>query len=237
MAAARDGTMQAMRRTILILALSLVAVPLAYLLAALALGLVPVNRGFRDAPNGVVIYVRTNGVHAEFVLPARGAYDWTREFPPRSIVDATRVPSLAGFDWIAFGWGDRAFYLHTPRWRDLRPGIAFNALAGLGPAAMHVEYLARPHDYRSVRVDIDEAQYRRLVDYVRAGFARDAQAGVVRIDHPGYFATDAFFEGTGHYSPWFTSNEWVRRGLAQAGIRTAAWSPFDVALFWHLPAR
>ncbi len=226
-----------MRRFIGALALALIAVPLVYLLAALALGLVAVNRGFRDSPDGVVIYVRTNGVHAEFVLPARGAYDWTREFPLLTVVDYKRLPSLAGFDWIAFGWGDRAFYLQTPRWSDLRPGIAFNALAGLGPAAMHVEYLARPYDYRSVRVDIDEAQYRRLVDYVRAGFARDAQGRAVRIDHPGYFATDAFFEGTGHYSPWFTSNEWVRRGLAQAGIRTAAWSPFDVALFWHLPAR
>jgi hypothetical protein len=30
-----------------------------------------------------------------------------------------------------------------------------------------------------------------------------------------------------------TSNEWVRRGLAQAGVRTARWAPFDRALFWH----
>ncbi len=163
-------------------------------------------------------------------------YDWMREFPPAPLVDGGRQPSLAGFDWIAFGWGDRAFYLQTPRWRDLRPGVALNALLGRGPAAMHVEYVRDPDVYRAARVVVSAAQYRQLVDYVRAGFARDGAGRAIRIDHPGYFATDAFFEGTGHYSPWLTSNEWVRRGLAQAGIRTAAWSPSDVAIFWHLAA-
>ena len=228
-----------MRRTFRILALLAIGAPLLYLLAAVVAGLIPVNREFappgRD--DGIAIYVRTNGVHAELVLPARGAHDWTHEFPLLAIVDDTRLPSLLGLNWIAFGWGDRAFYLETPRWRDLRPGTALNALAGRGPAAMHVEYLVRPQDDRAVRVELDEAQYHRLVAYVRAGFARDAQDRAIRIDHPGYFATDAFFEGTGHYTLWLTSNEWVRRGLADAGVRTALWSPFDVGLFWHLRGR
>jgi uncharacterized protein (TIGR02117 family) len=213
--------------------------PCVYGLLALVLGLVSVNRDFapaREDKGGVAIYIRTNGVHAEFVLPARaaGGHDWTREFPPLAIVDVRRVPSLPALAWIAFGWGDRAFYLETPTWRDLRAKTALGALSGRGSGAMHIEYLARPEHYRALRVVIDEDQYARLVAHVRAGFVRDAQGGAVRIDHPGYFATDAFFEGTGRYSLRLTSNEWVRRGLADAGIRTALWSPFDVALFWHL---
>jgi uncharacterized protein (TIGR02117 family) len=211
----------------------LVAAPVAYLLLALALGLVPVNADFTPPSAGAVaIYVRTNGVHAELVLPARAPHDWTGELPPHTIVRDARA--ITPLEWLAFGWGDRAFYLQTPHWRDLRFVTAFNSLAGRGPAAMHVEYLARPQDYRAIRVDIDRAQYQRLVDYVRAGFARDARGMAARIDHPGYFATDAFFEGAGHYSPRLTSNEWVRRALAQAGIRTAVWAPFDVAIFWQL---
>lgn len=226
-----------MRRVLLTFAALLAGTPALYLLAAIVLGIVPVNRDHAPPDrkaDGVVMYVRTNGVHAEFVLPARGAHDWTREFPLLAIVDYEKLPSLLAFNWIAFGWGDRAFYLETPTWRDLRWTTAINALAGRGGAAMHVEYLVRPEDYRAVRLEIDERQYRELVAHVRAGFARDAQGRVIAIDHPGYFATDKFFEGTGHYAPWFTSNEWVRRGLAQAGIRTALWSPFDRALFWHL---
>jgi hypothetical protein len=30
-----------------------------------------------------------------------------------------------------------------------------------------------------------------------------------------------------------TSNEWVRRGLAKAGVRTARWAPFERALMWQ----
>lgn len=224
-----------MTRWVAATAALLAAAPLAYLLLALLLGLIPVNADFAPPAAGAIpIYVRTNGVHAELVLPARAPHDWTRELPPQVVARDARDLAPQHMEWLAFGWGDRAFYLETPTWRDLRLATAVTALAGRGPAAMHVEYLARPQDYRAVRVAIGAAQYQRLVDYLRAGFARDAHGGVLRIDHPGYFATDAFFEGTGHYSPWLTSNEWVRRALARAGVRTAAWAPFDVALFWQL---
>lgn len=217
------------------LATALLLPPLIYLVAALALGLAAVNPLFVSAPEergGVPVYLRTNGVHADLVLPARAPYNWTREFPPAAVVDLTRAPTAA-MNWIAFGWGDRAFYMNTPTWRELRPSIAWRALTGQGPAAMHVEYLARPQDYRGHMLWLTEDQYLDLVAYVKAGFARDAQGAPIKIDHPGYFATDAFFEGTGHYSMVLTSNEWVRRGLAQAGVRTARWAPFDRALLWH----
>jgi uncharacterized protein (TIGR02117 family) len=77
-------------------------------------------------------------------------------------------------------------------------------------------------------------QYARLVEILRAGFVRDTGGRPRRIDDPGYFDTDAFYEGTGRYTLWLTSNEWIRRVLAGAGVRTAAWAPFDAALFWHL---
>jgi uncharacterized protein (TIGR02117 family) len=224
-------------RRALVGAAALLVAPAAYALLALVLGLVPVNRDFRptqEATGGVAIYLRTNGVHAELVLPARGPENWTHEFPLLSVIDPARQRTVAGFDWIAFGWGDRQFYLETPHWRDLRARTAWRALSGQGSGAMHVEYVARPEAYRNVRIVIGEDQYRELVAYVRAGFARDAQGRPLRIDHPGYFGTDAFFEGTGSYSLRLTCNEWVRRGLARAGIRAATWAPFDVALFWQL---
>jgi uncharacterized protein (TIGR02117 family) len=226
-----------MRRWLLRLAAVLVGAPLAYLLLAIVLGLLPVNREYRSTPpeaGGITVYLRTNGVHAELVLPAAAPYDWRAELPPAEVVDAGRLASPPALEWIAFGWGDRDFFIRTRTWRDLRPGTAASALLGLGPAAMHVEYLARPQDYRAQRIELSPAQYARLVDGLRAGFARDADGRPRRIDDPGYFDTDAFYEGTGRYTLWLTSNEWIRRVLAGAGVRTAAWAPFDAALFWHL---
>jgi len=168
------------------------------------------------------------------VLPAAAPYDWRAELPPADVVDTARLAASPVMDWIAFGWGDRDFFIRTRTWRDLRPRTAASAVLGLGPAAMYVDYLARPQDYRVRRIDLAEAQYRRLVAALRAGFARDAAGRPLRIDDPGYFDTDAFYEGTGRYTAWLTCNEWIRRVLADAGVRTAAWAPFDAALFWQL---
>lgn len=226
-----------MGRWLLRAALALVAVPLSYLLLALVLGVWPVNRDFAPTPaqtGGVGIYLRTNGVHAELVFPAAAPFDWRPEFPVASVVDPARARAADTLRWIAFGWGDRDFYLHTPTWRELRAGTVVVALFGLGSGAMHVEYLAQPLAYRAQRIDLHPDQYRRLVAAVRAGFRRDAEGRPLRIDAPGYFGTDAFYEGTGRYTFWFTCNEWVRRTLARAGVRTAVWAPFDTALFWNL---
>jgi uncharacterized protein (TIGR02117 family) len=227
----------AMRRRLTILAAAVLLVPLVYVLAALLLGLLPVNRDFRPTPaeaGGVTVFLRTNGVHAELVLPAVAPYDWRAELPPSEVVDAARLARPPALEWIAFGWGDREFFIRTRTWRDLRPGTAASALLGLGPAAMHVEYLARPQDYRARRIDLSPAQYARLVDGLRAGFARDAGGRPRRIADPGYFDTDAFYEGNGRYSLVLTCNEWIRRVLAGAGVRTAAWAPFEPPLFRHL---
>lgn len=224
-----------MTRWLLRSAAALIAVPAAYLLLALLLGLLAVNRDFRPTSpeaGGVTVYLRSNGVHAELVLPAAAPYDWRQQLPPDEVVDFARLASPPALGWIAFGWGDREFFIRTRTWRDLRPATAVSALLGLGPAAMHVEYIARPHDYRVKRIDLNLVQYERLVDGLRAGFAGDGPPR--RIDDPGYFDTDAFYEGAGRYTAWLTCNEWIRRVLAGAGVRTSVWAPFDVALFWQL---
>jgi uncharacterized protein (TIGR02117 family) len=211
------------------------SVPVAYLLLALLLGLLPVNRDWVPTPpeaGGITVWLRTNGVHAELVLPAAAPHDWRAELPPAEVVDAARLARPPALEWIAFGWGDRAFFIQTRTWADLRAGTAVSALLGTGPAAMYVEYVARPQDYRGQRIDLSPAQYARLVAGLRGGFARDAAGRSARIDAPGYFDTDAFYEGTGRYSLVLTCNEWIRRVLADAGVRTAAWAPFEAALFW-----
>jgi len=203
-----------------------------YALAALVLGLVPRNPGFVEPADGVEIHVRTNGVHADLVLPTRwDGIDWSAEFPVR---DMSRL--VAPASWIAFGWGDRGFMLTTPTWADLRPGTAFIALSGLGQGAMHVEYLESPGAYDARRVRLSAEQYRRLTAFIRDSFVRDAGGAVRRIDAAGYFGTDAFYEAVPTYTFWFTCNEWTRRALAAAGVRTAWWAPFDIAVMHHLPA-
>lgn len=201
-----------------------------YVIAAIALGALAVNTSFAEPADGIPIYLRTNGVHAELILPTHTAdINWSTEYPPshmRSLAEPT--------EWIAFGWGDRGFFAHTPTWADLSPTTALLALSGVGPGAMHVEYIESPRSYKAREVKVSREQYARLVAHIRASFERDAAGRPKRAPLPGYFADDAFYEASYGYKLWFTCNDWVRKALTEAGVRAPIWSPFDTALFYQL---
>lgn len=200
-----------------------------YMIAAVALGALAVNRDFVETRDGIPVYIRTNGVHADLILPTRGGtIDWTEDFPV-SHMRAVAEP----MPWIAFGWGDKDFLTTTPTFADISAPTALSALTGLGQGAMHVEYIETPGAYNVRRVRVSQAEYERLATYIRDSFERDAK-GVQRIG-AGYFDNDAFYEARPRYTFWYTCNEWTRRALSGAGVRTPAWAPFDTAIFLQLP--
>src|SRR5947209_6043342 len=88
------------------------AVPAAYLLAALIGSLIPVNDRWVEPQHGTTIYIADNGVHADLIMPVRAqGLDWLREFPRRNFALLDGTPQ-----WIAFGSGERHVYLDTPSW-------------------------------------------------------------------------------------------------------------------------
>ena len=243
------------RRATLRIALGLALAPLscvlAYALAALCLGMIAVNRDFRPSADGITIYLRNNGIHTDFILPVNAAgIDWRAEFigahfaPPAKplahfplALEADMPPDRnPRATHIAFGWGDQGFYFDTPTWSDLSAGVALRALGGFGESAMHVEYLPAPAPGdRVTRVTLSSAQYLRLARYIRASFSDDAGGRAQPFVGHGYTMHDTFYAARGSFSLFTTCNEWVRRGLADAGVRTPVWAPFHHAIFAHLP--
>lgn len=203
-----------------------------YLVLAVVLGLWPVNRDFRSSPDGVDIYVASNGVHTDLILPRVVLdIDWRQRLP-----QAMLHAQPAAQAYLAFGWGERRFYLDTPTWQDLRATTALRALTGLNQTVLHVEAMAQPTSNASSRhLRISAAQYRDLVSYIVANLAVDEHGGAVAIAEAHYNDHDSFFEANGRYSLFMTCNEWARRGLTSAGIRGPLWSPFDWALLYQLP--
>ncbi|MFL5728111.1 MAG: DUF2459 domain-containing protein, partial [Cytophagaceae bacterium] len=105
----------------LALLLSLIAV---YFIAAVALTLIPVNTSFKPSEEGVKIFVQSNGVHTDLVVPVKNEVcNWAEKIDPEDFEMDSRP-----FSHIAFGWGDQGFYLHTPTWGDLTFSTAINAL-------------------------------------------------------------------------------------------------------------
>lgn len=196
-----------------------------YLVLAWLLGQVPVNGD--GAPGPLTAYIRSNGVHTDLVLPVRyGDHDWRALLDP---AHAARPDSLA--EWIAFGWGDKGFYLETPTWAELKASTAVKAAFGLSGSAMHITWLRTPVEGPLCRsFTLTPTAMDLLVAHVRAGFVTGADGRPLRIANAHYEATDVFYEGTGRYHVFGTCNSWTNRGLKACGARACLWTPFQGAL-------
>ena len=207
--------------------IAILAIPALYLLAAVAGALIPINSGWKEPERGITIYLASNGVHVDLVLPASAqGLDWRPLLPKSDFAD---VPVDAG--WIAFGAGERRVYLETPTWGDLTLETAAVALAG-GERVMHVEWTRDP-SYAARAVRLTPEQYRRLWAAIRAGFALDQEGKPIRIDHPGYGPRDAFYHGVGKANAIHTCNQWAANSLRLAGVEVPLWSPFVQGLVWR----
>lgn len=217
------------RRALLTVLLTLLALPCLYLLGAVAGAFVPRNPDWKEPSQGVLVFVRSNGVHVDLVLPAQVAgQDLYRLVPPEHVASPA---SASG--WIAFGWGQREFYLETPRWSDLTAGNAARALFG-GSAVMHVEHGGRPRPSADMRPLLLEPEaYGRLVTYIVHSFTVHADGQPVPIVGTGYGRNDTFYEATGRYSALRTSNQWAVDALAAAGVKVGSWTPFALGIMWR----
>lgn len=205
---------------------------LLYVIGALVLGLVPVNKNFAHAPEGIEIFVVSNGLHADLVLPVSNAsIDWRDHIPTAHFTGAD--PS---FRYISIGWGDKGFYINTPEWSDLTPGTALRALFWPSPTAMHVTYFRQlpVHAPGFIRLQITTEQYQKLVLYILPYFKKKPDGSFILIPDAGYSSNDNFYEAFDHYHLFNTSNSWTNRGLKEAGVRSAVWAPLDRAILYQL---
>lgn len=193
-----------------------------YAVAGLIGGSIPSNRDWRAPAQGVHIFVESNGVHTGIIVPKVAAgVDW------RGVARAAdlRDPRYGAFDHLAFGWGEKTFYLETPTWADVKLRTVVASAVGSDRTLMHVEHLPLPRSGDGAReIVVTPAQYRRLAAYIRASF----RAGGAR--YRGYSGYDAFYEANGRYDAVRTCNSWTGDALRFAGVRVGAWTPFPVTV-------
>jgi len=180
---------------------------------------------------GVAIYIKTNGVHTDLVVPVRTAQrDWAKLIP----FSNTRDKDTTG-TYVGIGWGDRGFYLETPTWNDLKASTAFKAAFGLSRSAIHTTFYNQVvEDQNCIRIDISREQYARLILYIDQTFETDS-SGLPRLipTNAVYGGADAFYEAKGRYNIFRTCNTWTNTGLKVAGQKAAIWAPFDWGIFYQ----
>jgi uncharacterized protein (TIGR02117 family) len=202
-----------------------------YFIAAFTLPYIPVNSGFAPCEkDGITIYLLTNGVHTDFVLSLKNEQkDWTKSIDPAN----TKSSSIHAH-YISFGWGDKAFYLDTPSWSDLKFRTAFNALFYLGDAAIHVTFYYEISEDESCRkININRESYRKLVNYIEEGFDQDSAGNYILIKGASYGNNDLFYEAKGSYNLFYTCNTWTNSGLKAAHLKACLWTPFNKGIFYQ----
>jgi uncharacterized protein (TIGR02117 family) len=208
---------RAARAFTLILVAPLVPAALYLAIAAIA-SRIPVNDDWREPDGGITIFVQTNGVHTSVVVPANAAgVDWSNRIRPGDAHGWSTTPR-----WLAFGWGDRDFYLDTPTWAEFSVLRGLRAVTGQGSTLLHVDLLEDVRPGATVLpLRLTPELYRRLSAFIDATFADRREA------MHGYGQDDVFYSARGHYSAFRTCNAWTNEAMRAAGVRTALWSPFD----------
>ena len=187
----------------------------------LVVGLIPVNNDFQPTEDGIQIYIVSNAVHADIILPVSTANaDWSQKF-----TDAQFLSDVGSQSHVAFGWGDRGFFLETKTWDDFKLSTAANALLLPSESCVHVSF-TNPDAYLDpVSVTISSEQYGRLTKFIEKTFELDDRGKCIQIPGEAYSTKDAFFAAKGRYHFFNTCNSWVGRCLKIAGVKTPWLTP------------
>ena len=177
------------------------------------------------------IYILTNGVHTDLVLPIKTPeIDWSREIP----FENTRS-KRTDFNYLSFGWGDKGFYLDTPTWAELKPSTAVKAAFWMSESAMHCTFydsMTEGEDCK--KITLTQQQYLDLIHFIKDKFDRYTNGKPILIKTDAVYGdNDAFYDAKGRYSFLNTCNTWTNNGLKAAGQKAALWTPSDRGIFQH----
>lgn len=173
----------------------------------------------------VSVYIKTNPVHTDLILPVRTLIkDWSKSI----LYKYTRTGDTA-FNYIAFGWGDKGFYLNTRTWADLKMSTAFRAAFWLSTPAVHTNYLNKISEGKNcVKLTLSNEQYQRLITFIESSMQTAPSGAPIAITAVrSYGGHDTFYEATGRYSLFHTCNTWANNALKSCGQKACWWTPFS----------
>jgi len=201
-----------------------------YVSLAFVFSRITVNSEQVNEQKPIAIYIKTNGVHTDIVVPV---YNETKDWRSEVKFEHT-ISKDTTFQFIGFGWGDKGFYLNTPQWSDLKVSTAANAAFYLGTSAMHATFYKNLKENEScIKINISVENYKKLTAYIEDSFQKNPAGKPILIDAPTYGDQDSFYEANGKYSLFYTCNSWANQALKAANQKAAFWSLTDTGIFCH----
>ena len=204
-----------------------------YLIVAFFVSKIPVNSdvNLTKSDRKVKIYLLSNGVHTDIVLPVNNSIvRWDTIFPIKN----TRG-KYTDAKYIAIGWGDKGFYLNTPTWGDLTFSTAFKAVSGLSSTALHTTYYKEVTlGENCVSLKVSKKDYCLLKRYILHSLKYNKRSKPIFIKtNAVYGDRDAFYDAVGSYHLFSTCNTWTNNALKFSNQKASLWTPFQSGIFEH----
>jgi len=199
--------------------LFLLSIPIGYLLIALILTAITIDKKDIETICDKTIFLSTNGVHLDVVLAKKD-------------IDSILLAGIITTEkeqYLSFGWGEENFYLNIPTWNDLTLSTAFKALFLESATLMHITRYQQKQNYW-IEIKINKTEMQNLNTYLLSSFRVDEERNKIILENKGYSALDDFYKAEGNYSCLNTCNTWVNTGFKESGLKSCYWTPFDFGL-------
>ncbi|WP_299674659.1 DUF2459 domain-containing protein [uncultured Dokdonia sp.] len=198
-------------------------IPITYIIISLILTYIPVSEKTENAEKKHTIYLTSNGVHSDIILPKKLIVPDLlngQKYHPRE-------------QYFAFGWGEENFYINTPTWGDLTFSTAFRAAFLKSNTLVHVTRYRIKRD-QWIAVPVTEIQLQKLNAYILAAFKEDDN-GKQLIEGATYTPDrDNFYKAKGNYMFYKTCNTWTNTALKESDMKASLWTPFDFGVLrWY----
>ncbi|CAM3552497.1 hypothetical protein FSS13T_07630 [Flavobacterium saliperosum S13] len=203
---------------------------LLYVISVLLISRIAVNSEILQDSKEIEIYILSNGVHTDIVLPVKSqVIDWSEKVK----FQHTKAGNAAA-KYLAFGWGDKGFYLNTPTWADLKFSTAINAASGLSTSAMHCTFYGKmEEDAQCKKINITKEQYQKLVAFIQNSFQMENEQ-IIKIETDAVYGNhDVFYEAKGSYNLFYTCNTWTNNALKAASQKASLWTVYDKGILYH----
>lgn len=186
----------------------------------IACSYIPINGTHTSCNKTDAIYLTSNGIHLDIILEA--------EDIPQLFQEKLAITGQSNY--LAVGWGEKAFYLNVREWKDLTLEAACTASLGLNESLLHlVSYRSVQNDW--VKVALCEHQLEGLKAYIGKSLYLNEKANVA--SYTGYGKNDVFYKAYGNYSCINTCNTWANTAFKEVGMKASLWTPFDFGLLHH----
>ncbi|CDS91673.1 MULTISPECIES: TIGR02117 family protein [Sphingobacterium] len=223
--------MKKILKVLLYILISIIVIVFVYWLSERILSRMSAHREPSILPKEVAVYIMSNGVHTDLVVPVKTSQmEWSTLFPFQN-----NKGKETDYSYVGVGWGDKGFYLNTPEWKDLKASTAFVAATGIGETALHVTYHKEITESElCFKYMIDTVQYQSLIDFVKSSLEYDTENKPIVINTSAQYGdSDAFYEAKGSYSMFYSCNTWTNEALKKANMPAGIWATLDKGILSH----